>query len=49
MLTTTHDRLEKSPKTARSVGGIGWTTVVSGLKTLLETGESLYPETTSIG
>jgi uncharacterized protein YndB with AHSA1/START domain len=39
-LTVTHDRLEASPKTAESVAG-GWSYVLSGLKTLLETGEPL--------
>jgi uncharacterized protein YndB with AHSA1/START domain len=43
LLTATHDQLEHSPKTASSVSGIGWLTVISGLKTLLETGESLFP------
>jgi uncharacterized protein YndB with AHSA1/START domain len=41
LLTVTHDRLEASPKTAASVAGPGWTFVLSGLKTLLETGEPL--------
>jgi uncharacterized protein YndB with AHSA1/START domain len=41
MLTVTHDQLERSPGTADSVRGAGWTFVISGLKTLLETGESL--------
>jgi hypothetical protein len=41
LLTVTHDRLERSPKTARSVAGVGWMGVLSGLKTLLETGEPL--------
>lgn len=41
LLTATHDRLENSPKTAQSVGGIGWLTVVNGLKTLLETGQPM--------
>ena len=41
MLTVTHDRLEQSPKTAGSVQGAGWTSVISGLKTLLETGEPM--------
>jgi uncharacterized protein YndB with AHSA1/START domain len=36
-----HDQLEASPKTAASVSGPGWMFVLSGLKTLLETGESL--------
>ena len=40
-LTLVHDRLEESPKTAASVSGPGWMFVLSGLKTLLETGESL--------
>jgi uncharacterized protein YndB with AHSA1/START domain len=43
LLTATHDRLENSPKTAQSVSGIGWLTIVSGLKTLLETGAPLFP------
>ena len=40
-LTLIHDRLEHSPRTAESVSGEGWMFVLSGLKTLLETGESL--------
>jgi uncharacterized protein YndB with AHSA1/START domain len=39
-LSVTHDQLEASPKTAESVAG-GWSFVLSGLKTLLETGEPL--------
>jgi uncharacterized protein YndB with AHSA1/START domain len=39
-LTLVHDRLEHAPKTAESVAG-GWMLVLSGLKTLLETGEPL--------
>jgi len=39
-LTVIHDQLEASPKTAASVSG-GWMLVLSGLKTLLETGEPL--------
>lgn len=39
-LTVTHDRLEQSPRTAASVAG-GWMLVLSGLKTLLETGEPM--------
>ena len=39
-LTLVHDRLEGAPKTAESVAG-GWMLVLSGLKTLLETGEPL--------
>jgi uncharacterized protein YndB with AHSA1/START domain len=41
LLTVVHDRLEGAPKTAASVAGNGWMGVLSGLKTLLETGESL--------
>lgn len=40
LLTLVHDRLEGAPKTAESVAG-GWMLVLSGLKTLLETGEPL--------
>jgi uncharacterized protein YndB with AHSA1/START domain len=39
-LTVVHDRLEGAPKTAESVAG-GWMFVLSGLKTLLETGKPL--------
>ncbi len=39
-LTVVHDQLEASPKTAESVAR-GWSYVLSGLKTLLETGEPL--------
>jgi uncharacterized protein YndB with AHSA1/START domain len=48
LLTATHDQLEQSPKTAASVSGIGWLTVVDGLKTLLETGDSLFPVEASV-
>ena len=41
LLTVVHDQLETSPKTAASVVGVGWMIVLSGLKTLLETGEPL--------
>jgi uncharacterized protein YndB with AHSA1/START domain len=41
LLRVTHDRLEGAPKTAGSVSGAGWMMVLSGLKTLLETGEPL--------
>jgi uncharacterized protein YndB with AHSA1/START domain len=41
LLTVTHDKLEGAPKTAASVYGPGWMMVLSGLKTLLETGEPL--------
>ena len=40
-LTVVHDRLEGAPKTAVNVSGAGWMYVLSGLKTLLETGEPL--------
>jgi uncharacterized protein YndB with AHSA1/START domain len=39
-LTLVHDQLEGAPKTAESVAG-GWMYVLSGLKTLLETGKPL--------
>lgn len=42
LLTVVHDRLEGAPKTAESVSGPGWMRVLSGLKTLLETGEPLF-------
>ena len=41
LLTVTHDQLQGAPKTAESVSGPGWMMVLSGLKTLLETGEPL--------
>jgi uncharacterized protein YndB with AHSA1/START domain len=41
LLTLVHDRLEGAPKTAESVAGPGWVFVLSGLKTLLETGKPL--------
>ena len=42
-LTVVHDRLEGAPKTAEGVAG-GWMLVLSGLKTLLETGQPLQGE-----
>ena len=39
-LTVIHDQLERAPKTAASVSG-GWMFIISGLKTVLETGEPL--------
>jgi uncharacterized protein YndB with AHSA1/START domain len=39
-LTATHE-LAGAPLTAKNVSGEGWGTVLSGLKTLLETGEPL--------
>ena len=44
-LTVVHDQLERSPKTATSVSG-GWMFVISGLKTLLETGQPLAERST---
>jgi uncharacterized protein YndB with AHSA1/START domain len=41
LLTVTHDQLGGAPRTAQSVAGPGWTYVLSGLKTLLETGKPL--------
>ena len=41
LLTLVHDRLEGAPKTATAVYGQGWMMVLSGLKTLLETGRPL--------
>jgi uncharacterized protein YndB with AHSA1/START domain len=41
-LTVIHDKLENSPKTAASISG--WTYILSGLKTLLETGEPLVSD-----
>ena len=40
VLTVVHDQLEGAPKTAENVAG-GWMYVLSGLKTLLETGKPL--------
>jgi uncharacterized protein YndB with AHSA1/START domain len=45
LVTVTHDQLEDSPKTAENVAG-GWTFVLSGLKTLLETGTPLFDYST---
>jgi uncharacterized protein YndB with AHSA1/START domain len=41
LVTLVHDQLEHSPLTARSVSGEGWMHVISGLKTLLETGRAM--------
>jgi uncharacterized protein YndB with AHSA1/START domain len=41
LLRVVHDRLEGAPMTAESVSGQGWMMVLSGLKTLLETGKPL--------
>jgi uncharacterized protein YndB with AHSA1/START domain len=42
LLTVVHDRLENAPRTAASVSGSGWMHILSGLKTLLETGTPLF-------
>ena len=42
LLTVTHDQLDASPKTAASVAGPGWMLVLSGLKTLVETGRPMH-------
>ena len=41
LLRVVHDQLEGAPMTAESVSGQGWMMVLSGLKTLLETGKPL--------
>ncbi|MCU1513452.1 MAG: activator of Hsp90 ATPase [Microbacteriaceae bacterium] len=41
LLTLVHDKLEASPKTAARVEGTGWMMVLSGLKSVLETGTGL--------
>lgn len=41
LLTVVHDRLENAPKTAAMIAGEGWMLVLSGMKTLLETGRPL--------
>ena len=48
LLTVTHDRLEGAPRTAASVTGTGWMFVLSGLKTLLETGRPLAGATDDV-
>ena len=40
-LTVIHDQLEGAPKTAHGVSGEGWMYVLSGLKTLIETGQPM--------
>jgi uncharacterized protein YndB with AHSA1/START domain len=44
LLTVVHDQLDASPLTAEHVSGTGWMLVLSGLKTLLETGSPLQSE-----
>lgn len=41
LLTVHHDQLEHAPKTAARVAGTGWMRVLSGLKTVLETGHGM--------
>ncbi len=41
LVTLVHDQLEGAPKTAANVSGEGWMGVLSGLKTLLETGHPM--------
>jgi uncharacterized protein YndB with AHSA1/START domain len=41
LLTVVHDQLEQSPRTAERVADTGWMRVLSGLKTLVETGDAL--------
>jgi uncharacterized protein YndB with AHSA1/START domain len=48
ILTVVHDRLDASPRTAESVSGAGWMHVLSGMKTLLETGEPLFSRDSSL-
>jgi uncharacterized protein YndB with AHSA1/START domain len=45
LLTVVHDRLEGAPVTAQHVSGEGWMMVLSGMKTLLETGQPLLSPT----
>ena len=42
-LTLTHDQLDGAPLTAASVSGAGWMFVLSGLKSVVETGTGLIP------
>lgn len=43
LLTVVHDHLEHAPRTAERVAGAAWMRVLSGLKTVLETGHGLTP------
>lgn len=47
-LVVIHDQLERSPKTAAGVSG-GWAFVLSGLKTLMETGRPMAPRSVGEG
>jgi uncharacterized protein YndB with AHSA1/START domain/DNA-binding transcriptional ArsR family regulator len=44
-VTVIHDQLERSPRTAASVSG-GWMFIISGMKTVLETGRPLSERST---
>jgi len=46
-LTVTHE-LSEAPKTAKQVGQDGWQLILSGLKTLLETGQPMPMPATSV-
>jgi uncharacterized protein YndB with AHSA1/START domain len=46
-LTVHHDELERSPKTAETVSN-GWMFIISGLKTVLETGQALTPRSAGL-
>lgn len=41
LLTVVHDHLEAAPRTAANVVGAGWMLVLSGMKSVLETGSGL--------
>lgn len=43
LLTVHHDQLAAAPRTAARVAATGWMRVLSGLKTVLETGHSMNP------
>ena len=47
-LTVTHDQLQNSPQTRKSVEG-GWMFVISGLKTAIETGAPLSAASAGLG
>lgn len=43
LLTVHHDQLDAAPRTAARVAATGWMRVLSGLKTVLETGHGMTP------
>ncbi|TCO58300.1 SRPBCC domain-containing protein [Actinocrispum wychmicini] len=45
LVTVHHDQLDAAPKTAARVAATGWMRVLSGLKTVLETGHSMNADT----